>query len=440
LTTKLFQTNKSKLLFEQAKKSMVGGVASKMHMSEWEQYPIYVDHGEGSHIIDVDGNDYIDYWNGYGPTILGFTPQEVIQAVIDQAQKGSQFAAPFEMLNEVSAKLVDIIPCADLVDYETSGTEAVMLALRLARAHTGKSKFIRFEGHYHGWADEVLVSSGPASLKKMGPRSKPWKVLGSVGQRKGTIGDVIVLPWNDLDLVRETVSRQKNEIAAIITEPVMANCEVVLAQPGYLEGLREISANNGIDLIFDEVITGFRLALGGAQDYYRIVPDISTFAKAVAGGYPLAGVTGRSDVMNSGVHPLGTFNGNPIAIAACKATLKALEQPGVYERLDSITDGITRGINEIGGRLGLDFCCSHVGSIWWLQFGIREPLTDYRGSFKVDKDTYQKFRLLCQERGLRLHPWRGRFYTSTAHTQKDVEKTLEIVEEAMTILIKKSLP
>lgn len=436
METKILQTNKSKLLFEQAKKSLVGGVASKMHKSELEEYPIYIDRGVGSHIFDVDGNEYIDYWNGYGPTILGFTPPTVMQAVIDQVQKGPQFAAPFEILNEVSAKLVDVIPCADLVDYETSGTEAVMLALRLARAHTGKNKFIRFEGHYHGWADEVLVSNSPTSLNMMGPRNRPWKVMGSAGQREGTIDDVIVLPWNDIDLVQQVVRRQGHEIAAIITEPVMINCEVITPKPGYLEGLREITAKNEIDLIFDEVITGFRLALGGAQEFYGIVPDLSTFAKAVAGGYPLAGVAGKREVMESDVHPLGTFNGNPIAIAACDATLKVLEQPGIYEHMNSITDRITRGVSEIGERLGFVLFCSHVGSVWWLQFGIHEPMKDYRDTFKVDKGTYQRFRFLCQERGLRLHPWRGRFYTSAAHTNDDVNRTLEITEEVLTIMSK----
>ncbi len=436
MDTKVFQTHKSKLLYEQAKKSLVGGVASKMHKSELEEYPIYIDHGEGSHIFDVDGNEYIDYWNGYGPTILGFTPPTVMQAVIDQVQKGPQFAAPFESLNEVSSKLVDVIPCAELVDYETSGTEAVMLALRIARAHTGKNKFIRFEGHYHGWADEVLVSNSPNSLGMMGPRNKPWKIMGSAGQREGTTDDVIVLPWNDVELVRQVIERQRHEIAAIITEPVMINCEVITPKPGYLEFLREISAKNEIDLIFDEVITGFRLALGGAQEYYGVVPDISTFAKAVAAGYPLAGVAGKREVMDSDVHPLGTFNGNPIAIAACKATLQVLEQPGIYEHMDNITDQITKGITEIGKRFGFILYCSHVGSVWWLQFGIDKPMTDYRDTFKVDKGTYQRYRFLCQERGLRLHPWRGRFYTSAAHTQEDVIKTLEITEEVLTLMSK----
>jgi glutamate-1-semialdehyde 2,1-aminomutase len=436
METKVFQTNKSKILYEQAKKSLIDGVASKMHKSELEEYPIYIDRGEGSHIFDVDGNEYIDYWNGYGPTILGFTPPTVMQAVIDQVHKGPQFAAPFELLNEVSNKLVDIIPCADLVAYETSGTEAVLLALRLARAHTGKNKYIRFEGHYHGWADEVLVSNSPSSLAMMGPRNKPWKVMGSAGQSEKTIEDVIVLPWNDIDLVRQVIQRQGHEIAAIITEPVMINCEVITPKPGYLESLREITSKNEIDFIFDEVITGFRLALGGAQEFYGIVPDISTFAKAVAGGYALAGVAAKREVMESNVHPLGTFNGNPIAIAACNATLKVLEQPGIYEQLDDITDQITKGITEIGKRLGYVLFCSHVGSVWWLQFGIDKPMKDYRETFKVDKATYQQFRGLCQERGLRLHPWRGRFYTSAAHTRDDVIRTLEITEEALTIMSK----
>jgi glutamate-1-semialdehyde 2,1-aminomutase len=436
MNTEIFDTETSKQLFEQAEKWLVSGISSAMHKSDWEEYPIYFERGNGSHLYDADENEYIDYLGGYGPTILGFTPASVMQAVIAQVSKGTQFAAPFRMLNTVSQKIVEIIPCADLVSYETSGTEAVLLALRLARAHTGKSKFIRFEGHYHGWADEVFVSNAPNSLKMMGPRNRPWKVLGSAGQREGSIADVIVLPWNDLDLLRQVVKRQGHEIAAIITEPVMINCEVVMPKKGYLEGLREITQDNEIDLILDEIITGFRIALGGAQEYFGITPDLSTFAKAVAGGYPLAGVAGKKAIMESDVHPMGTFNGNPLSIIACHETIKVLEQPGIYDHMDRITHRIVEGVNEICRGKGIISYCNHIASVWWLQFGIDGPLVDYRDSFRVDKMKYQLFYKLCQQRGLRLHPVRGRFYTSAAHTDKDVDKTLEIVEEVFTIMTK----
>jgi glutamate-1-semialdehyde 2,1-aminomutase len=366
--------------------------------------------------------------------ILGYCPPGVGQAVIEQIGRGSQFAAPFEMLNELSKKLVHIIPCAELVSYQSTGTEANMLAFRLARAYTGKDKIIKFEGQYHGWSDEELVSCAPDSLKMMGPRNKPWKSKGSPGQRDGALADLIILPWNDQDLVRQVVKRHQHEIAAIITEPVMCNCEPILPLPGYLEELREIAHRNEIVLIFDEVITGFRLTLGGAQEYYGVVPDLCTFGKAVAGGYPLAGLAGKREIMEAGVHPVGTFNANPIVVAAGVATIRELEKPGIYEHMARITRRLTDGINEIANRMNVVLYCSGVASIWQLQFGIREPMTDYRDTFKVDRVKYQEFRFMCLERGIRLHPIRGRFYTSAAHTDENVDRTLEIVEKALSAM------
>ncbi len=263
----LLKTDKSKELFERAKESIVGGVASSLHKSEYEQYPIYIERGKGSKLYDVDGNEYIDYMAGFGPMILGYCPAAIGEAVIEQIAKGSQFAAPTESLNDVSKKLTEIIPCADLVSYQGTGTEANMVIFRMVRAYTGKDKIIKFEGHYHGWSDEEMISFAPDSIKMMGPRIKPWKTLGSAGQRVKAAEDILVLPWNDLALVKKTLKRQKHEIAAIITEPIMCNCEVVYPKPGYLEGLREVTAENDVLLIFDEIITGFRLSLGGAQEY-----------------------------------------------------------------------------------------------------------------------------------------------------------------------------
>lgn len=432
--TGIYETKTSKELYAQTRNCLLDGVASSMHKSELEEYPIYFERGQGSHLFDVDENEYIDYLGGYGPAILGFTPPGVMQAAIEQISMGTQLAAPFKLLNEVSRKLVEVIPCADIVSYAMTGTEAVMLACRLARAHTGKEKIIRFEGHYHGWSDEALISNAPNSLKMMGPRNKPWKILGSAGQRQAAAADMIVLPWNDLSLVDQVVKRQGNEIAALITEPVMLNCEVVPPKPGFLEGLREITQKNEIDFILDEVITGFRLALGGAQEFFGITPDLSTFAKSAAGGYPIAGVAGKREIMESDVHPLGTFNGNPLSIAACHATIKALEQPDMYENMGRITHNIAEGVTQIGKRLGIELYCANIQSVWWLQFGIHSALADYRDTFRVNKPKYQKFYKLCLQRGLRMHPVRGRFYVSAAHGEKDVEKTLQTIEEVLTIL------
>lgn len=428
-------TNKSKLLFEEGRHKLVGGVASSLHKAEWEDYPIYIERANGSRIYDVDGNEYIDYMGGYGPMILGYCPEAVDRAVIDQISRGTQFAAPFEKLNELSSKLTQILPCAEMVSYACTGTEANMLNFRLARAFTGKAKILKFEGHYHGWSDEEWISHNPASVKMLGPRNHPWKALSSAGQRLSALDDILVLPWNDLDLVRQVVKRHGDEIAAIITEPVMFNAEPVLPDSGYLEGLRAITEANDIVLIFDEVITGFRLALGGAQQYYGVTPDLCTFAKAVAGGYPLAGVAGRRAILESGVQPAGTFNANPIVVAAALATIAELEQPGIYERMERLTRRLAEGATEIAERKGIMLYSASIASVWQLEFGITEPMRDYRDTFRVDKGQYQQFRTLCLNRGIRLHPSRGRFYLSAAHTDEDVERTLEVAEGVLTEMV-----
>jgi len=424
-------TDRSKELFDQAKKMFVGGVASALHKSEHEEYPIYIESGKGSRVYDVDGNEYIDYLGGYGPIILGYCPPVVEKAIIKQIRKGSLFAAPTESLNEVSDEITNIIPCAELLTYQNTGTEAIMLAFRIARAYTGKEKIIKFEGHYHGWSDEEMISIEASSAKMMGPRNRPWKILGSTGQREKAAQDIIVLPWNDLSLIEKTLNRHGHEIAAVITEPVMCNCEVVFPEENFLKGLREITAKNDVVLIFDEVITGFRLALGGAQEYYGVTPDLCTLGKAVAGGFPLSIIAGRKNIMESGVHIRGTFNANPVSIAACRATIKELKKPGMYEQLDRLNKKLITGILDIAKKKNITIYCEHIGSIWQISFGIHERMKDYRDNFKVDKTKYQKFRKECFKRGIRLHPSRGRQYISAAHTEQDIDKTLMVIDEVL---------
>ncbi|MBW2410252.1 MAG: aspartate aminotransferase family protein [Deltaproteobacteria bacterium] len=425
------KTDKSKALFEDAKKLFVDGVVNSLHKSAYEEYPLYIDCGKGSKVYDADGNEYIDYLGGYGPMILGYCPPAVTAAVREQLDKGALLAGPTVSVNTVSKKIIEIVPCAEWVIYQNTGTEAVMLAFRIARAYTGKDKIIRFEGHYHGWSDEAMFSNAPASLDIMGPRNRPWKVPGSFGQRPAAGEDIFVLPWNDLELLKETIQRHSHDIAAIIMEPVMCNCEVVYPKKDYLEGLRELTTENDIVLIFDEVITGFRLSLGGAQRYYNVTPDLCTLGKAVAGGMTLSCIAGRREVMDSGVKPRGTFNANPISMAACEATLNELEKPGVYENLERLTKRFTDGINKIAKKKKITLFCSGIPSIWQIAFGISEKLNDYRDGFRVDKMLYQTLRRGALERGIRLHPFRGRGYISTAHSDEDIEKTLSVIEDVL---------
>jgi glutamate-1-semialdehyde 2,1-aminomutase len=436
--SKIFKTSRSKDLFESAKESLLGGVASSLHKGESEEYPIYIERGSGSRVYDVDGNEYIDYIGGFGPMILGYCPPSVNDAVIGQIGRGSQFAAPFELLNEVSKKLVEIIPCADLVSYQSTGTEANMVSFRMARAFTGKDKVVKFEGHYHGWSDEEMISYLPDSLRMMGPRNRPWKILASAGQREDAAEHIIVLPWNDLEVVERAIRKEGDEIAAIIAEPIMCNCDPpIFPKPGYLNGLRKITEENDIVLIFDEVITGFRVSLGGAQERYKVIPDLCTFGKAVAGGFQMAGVAGKREIMKCDVHPAGTFNANPICIAACRATIRELEKPGTYERMAMATKRLADGIRKISKRRGIALYSDSLASIGALAFGVREGMNDYRDTFKVNRIDYQRFRKGCLERGVRLHPTKGRLYTSAAHTVEDIDKTLTVMEETLAEMFKR---
>ena len=422
-------TETSKKLFQEAQQYLVGGVASSLHKAEHEEYPIYASHGKGSRIWDVDGNEYIDYMGSFGPSLLGFSHTELNKAVCEQIERGTHFALPTESVNQLSKRLVEIIPCAEVVGYQSSGTEANLVNFRLARAFTGKSKIIKFEGHYHGWADELSISVKPLSLKSMGPRNKPWKCLESAGQLESSSDEIIVLPWNDIEILEKTIKRHKHEIAAVITEPVMYNAEPIKPLPGYLEAMRQLTKDNDILLIFDEVITGFRVALGGAQELYGVTPDLVTFAKAFAGGYPIAGVAGSREILQSGVHPAGTFNANPLCVAAAIATLDIIGRPGTYENMQRITDRIKDGVNFLASRYRVNLWCDSQVSIWQLSFGIDGPMREYRDNFKVDKKTYLDFYKRCLDRGVRLHSGRGRFYISTAHTDKDVDKTLQVFED-----------
>ena len=431
-----YQTPKSAALFQVATNYLDGGVASSLHKSADEPYPIYAAEGKGSRFTDVDGNEYIDYMGSFGPSILGFSPDAVNEAVIEQVKKGSHFALPTESLNELSKKLTEILPCAEMVGYQSTGTEADMTALRQARAYTGKDKIIRFEGHYHGWADELNVSFKALSEGMMGPRNAPWRYLSSAGQRRATSDDIIVLPWNDLEILETTLQRQGHEIAALIMEPIMYNQEPILPQPGYLEGVRELTRKYGVLFIFDEVITGFRLALGGAEEYFGVTPDIVVFAKAVAAGYPISGVAASREIMQSGVHPAGTFNANPLCVAAALATIRELEKPGTYEGLQHITTLIKDGVNDLAKKHGMKLWCDNQVSVWQLQFGIDGPMKDVRDTFKVDKKMYGHFYKECLKRGIRLHSSRGRFYISTKHTEEDVAKTLEVFDQVFPQLKK----
>lgn len=431
-----YVTEKSKKFHNEIKEFLVDGVGSYFQFASYQGYPISVSHGKGPKLYDIDGNEYIDYVAGFGALLLGHSPQAINEAVKKQIENGSHFSAPNDELLKLAKKLTEIIPSAEAVSFQNSGTEAVMYALRLARAYTGKYKIIKFEGQYHGWSDEEKISIDAESVDELGDRSNPNKIIHTKGQRLSSADDLIVLPWNDLEVLKSTFENFQNEIAAVIMEPIMCDSGPILPDKAYLDGVRKLTKEYGIVLIFDEVITGFRVSLGGAQKYYGITPDISTFAKAIASGYPFAAVVGKKEIMNCGIHASGTFNANPIGTAAALATIKELEKQGTYEHLDEMGIMLVEGFNRLSQKYNIRIYTRHIGGIFILYFGYNEDPKDFREWLSnADVKLYEKFIKICESYGIRFTDRRGREYISTTHTKEDIIHTLEVADRVLSEIL-----
>ncbi|MGQ9600653.1 MAG: aspartate aminotransferase family protein [Anaerolineae bacterium] len=426
----------SQKMMERACQSLAGGVSSNVRAGKIPA-PLFFVSGRGSHIYDVDGNSYIDYVLGQGPLILGHSPASVLAAVQKALEKGQLYAGQFETEVLVSEKLQKLIPCAELVRYSNSGSEIVQAALRLARAYTGREKIIKFEGHYHGWFDNVLISVHPP-LDSAGPYEAPTPVPGTQGQSSSALSDVIVLPWNNLELLEHTIDRHGDEIAAVILEPIMCNTGCILPREGYLEGVQQLCHQHGIVLIFDEIITGFRLALGGAQQYFSVTPDLAVFGKAMGGGFPVSCLAGKQELMEliatGQVNHSGTFNSNVMVMAASLATLTALENGQIYEHLYRLGRRLMAGLGQVLERAGVQAQISGLGPMFHLAFDDGEPIYDYR-SFALHNDMGKchRFADLLLDHGVRFIP-RGMWYLSAAHTDEDIDRTLEAAEAAVRAL------
>ena len=434
--------DKSKELFERAQGALAGGVGAQVRSFSLPT-PIYFERGEGSKLYDVDGNEYIDYLLGYGPLILGHCPESVVEAVRAQLDSGTLFGSPHETIVELAEKLVEIVPCYELVRFSNTGSEAVQAVQRLARGFTGKPKILKFEGHYHGWYDNIYISHLPEALSMIGLENDPWPVLGTPGQPQSVLQDIVVLGWNDLDIIEKTLRTRGHEIAAIITEPIMSNCGVIPPNAGYLEGLRELTQKYDVLLIFDEVITGFRPCLGGAQEYYGVTPDLAIFAKALGGGYPIISWGGRRDIMDfiaqrKVVHA-GTFNANPLCATAALATVTELarDNGAVYARMTALTDSLKAGIAESAAAHGIPIRLQGIGPFFGLSFRDPDvPITNYREAHG-ESPLYPQFRLALLERGVHIFPTeKGLWYLSAAHTENDISRTIAAIDEAFAALSK----
>lgn len=438
MSVSLGADTRSAELFARAQESIAGGVTSVVRGTSagWLPYPPMIQRGDGSHLYDVDENEYIDYVLGHGPLILGHRPPNVTQAVVQAlVECGNMFALPYELEQRVAVKIQDRFPSMELVKFSNSGSEATHYAVRLARALTGRDKIVKFEGQYHGWTDATEYSYHPA-LKDLGPRTSPRTIPAAAGTPMEYARLVITQPWNDADILRRTLRDHRGEIAAIITEPIMANCGVIPPAPGYLQFLRQVTRENDILLIFDEVITGLRASRGGAQELYDVKPDITVLAKALGAGFGVAAYGGSRAVMEpvarDEILHAGTYNANVVAMSAAYATLDELDRPGTYEHLERVSDKLASGIHEIMQRAGIPVSVQRVASFFQVYFSP-QPIREYRDAAQyADLLRFRKFQIALRRRGVLIYPnGLGRWFLSTAHTNSDVEATLNAIEDAI---------
>jgi glutamate-1-semialdehyde 2,1-aminomutase len=425
--------DRSVALLAEARRRVAGGVSSNVRYGD-APVPLFFERGEGPRLHDVDGNVLIDYVLGNGPAILGHAHPAVIAAVSAALSRGQAFAGQHEGEIRLAERIAALVPSAELVRFSVSGSEAVHGALRIARAATGRSRWVKFEGQYHGWLDDVFISTKPG-LNEAGPREAPEPVLMSRGQSGGVKADVIVLPWNDLDALADAFRRHGAEIAAVITEPAMCNSGVIPPRPGYLEGMRRLCDAAGTVLVFDEVITGFRLGLGGAQARFGVRPDLSVFAKAIAGGFPLSAIAGRRDIMElvepaGGVVHAGTYNGSLPSVVAAIATLDVLAaDPGAYGRMEARGERLMEGLRRLARRHRQPMLVQGFGAIFATLFTDAPAVADYRDAARADAGRMKAFADALARAGVRAKT-SGVWFNSLVHGEAEIDATLEAADRA----------
>ena len=421
-------TTKSEELFKKAVNLMPGGVNSPVRaFGPVGGHPVFIDSAKGQYLTDVDGNRYIDYIGSWGPMILGHNDDRVVEAVIKQIGKGISYGAATEAEVEMAQLMCDIVPSRDMVRMVNSGTEAVMSAIRTARGFTGKNKFIKFEGNYHGHSDALLVKAGSGVMTAGIPDSS--------GVPANCVKDTLTAVYNDLDSVKKLFDENKDEIACVIVEPVSANMGVVLPKDGFLKGLRKLCDDNNALLIFDEVITGFRLGLTGASGYFNIHPDLITYGKIIGGGMPVGAYGGRADVMQvvspvGSVYQAGTLSGNPVAMAAGITQLKILkETPEVYKKTFELGEMLRNGAADIIKEAGLPYKVTGIGSLSCIFFTDKE-VTDYTSAKTSDTAEFAKYFNHMLSRGNYFGPSQFEsIFVSAAHTKENIDKTLTDMKE-----------
>lgn len=426
--------SESSRLFREARSYIPGGVNSPVRAcGSVGGEPLYIDRAAGSRIHDVDGHEYIDYVCSWGPLILGHAHPDVVARIEQAAARGTSFGANTAAEVEMAREIVQLFPSIDLVRMVNSGTEAAMSAVRLARGYTGRNKVVKFQGCYHGHGDSFLIKAGSGVLT--------LGIPGSPGVTESTAADTLVAQFNSIESVERIVQSNKGRIAALVLEPVMGNAGVIPPAPGFLHKVRELTANEGIVLIFDEVITGFRVAPGGAQQLYEVAPDLTCLGKIIGGGLPVGAFGGRKEIMEQlapagPVYQAGTLSGNPLAIAAGLATIRALTADGtMYEQLEHLAGLLEDGMRANHQKLGVSFAMNRVGSMMSLFF-TGKPVTDFDSALTSDTGLFARYYSEMLSRGVYLAPSQFEAgFVSAAHTEQDIEQTLKAHFDSLSGLV-----
>lgn len=425
--TAAFDAPHSAAMHARACRTLAAGVSSGLRRHVTDP-PLYFQRADGPRFFDVDGHEFIDYTLAWGPLIAGSNHSEINAAVTAQLSRGYTYGAQHAAEIELAELILSCVPGLEQVIFANSGSEAVQAALRVARAFTGREWVVKFEGHYHGWFNNVLVSYRPRG-------DDPCAVEPTCGgQPSCEYARTLSLPWNDLSALERLFSQRPGQIAAVITEPILANSGCVMPSPGYLAGLVELCRRHGAVSIFDEVITGFRLALGGARQFFNVQPDLSVYGKAIAGGFALSAVGGRAelfDVLRDGrtIHA-GTYNGNAVNLAAAIATLHILRRPGTFERMHAHGQAIRAAIEQAAAAAGRALLTTGVGSVFGVHFGLDQPPIDYRQARRSDGAAYTRFRAAMLRSGVMLLP-DGRWYVSAVHTDRELDPVTRAIGPAM---------
>lgn len=436
-----YTTIGSNALFGRALRVLVeGGSSPSRGPANYGDYPLFIERGEGSHVYDVDGNRYVDWMMAYGALPLGHAHPRVVEAVGRAAASGTLFAAATEIEVEVAELIQRLVPAAERVRFATTGTEAAMAAIRLARGYTGRPRFIKFEGHYHGWYDDFLVNAHPQPPASLGHARDPIKIADSSGLNRRALEDTIVVPWNDLAALERAIETWHGQVAAVITEPVMANMGVIPPEPGYLASLRGMTRDHGILLILDETVTGFRIAPGGCQEHDGITPDLMIFGKALGAGLPVAAFAGRADIMEAlawgGVLHYGTQNASRVGLFAARASLQALAEDhgAAFRHTWRIGERLVEGLRDVFAATGAQAIVQHVGPMLQIMFTARPAIRDYREfCAHVDRARYRQFALALFAYGVYMTPSAAlHSVASLAHSDEDVAATIDAARKVLS--------